>query len=70
MVRTYKRKGIYNQWTEDAMKSAVDSVMRGNVSIRAASGLFKVPNTTLQKRVQAAVLQQNFRNDTSGKKII
>jgi hypothetical protein len=52
------------------MKSAVYSVMRGNVSIRAASGLFKVPNTTLQKRVQAAVVQQNFQNDTSGKKVI
>jgi hypothetical protein len=65
-VITYKRKGIYNLHTEDAKKSAVDSAMRGNVSTRAASRLLQVRNTTLQKRVQVAVLQQNFRN-TCGK---
>jgi hypothetical protein len=48
MARTYKRKGMYNLWTDDAMKSAVDSVMRGNISVPAVLGMFGVPNTTLR----------------------
>jgi hypothetical protein len=49
MLKTYKRKDTYNQWTEDAMKNVVNSVMGGNDNIRAASGLFRFPNTTLKE---------------------
>jgi hypothetical protein len=47
-----------NLWPEDIMKCAFNSILRGNVSIQAASGLFKIPNLTLQKRVEAAHLQK------------
>jgi predicted RecA/RadA family phage recombinase len=49
------------------MNTAINSVMRGNVSTHAASGLFKIPITTLQKLVEAARLQQKLQNDTIGK---
>jgi hypothetical protein len=56
MIRTYKKKGICDHWTEDVMKNAVKSVMRGNGNIGAASGLFKDSDTTLQKRAEASCL--------------
>jgi hypothetical protein len=63
MARTSLRKGVYSLWTEDLMKRAV-SVMRGNVDILAALELFRIPNTTIKKRVEAARLRQKFQNDT------
>jgi hypothetical protein len=49
MVRTHKKSSTYSLWTEDIMKSTVNSLMRENVSIRAASKSLKIPNTTLLK---------------------
>jgi hypothetical protein len=45
------------------MKSPVNSVMRGNVSIRAALGLFKIIRATVQEHAEAACLRQKFQND-------
>lgn len=42
------------------MKDSVNSVMGNSVIIRAALGLFIFPNSTLQKRVEAVLLQQNL----------
>jgi hypothetical protein len=47
MVASYRRKGTYSLWAEDVTKSAVKIVVRGSVSIRPASGLFKIPSTML-----------------------
>jgi hypothetical protein len=49
VVRIYeRRKGTYSLRAGDVMKNSVNSVMRGNASIRAATGLFRIPNITLR----------------------
>jgi hypothetical protein len=45
------------------MEIAVNRVMRGNVSIRAALGLFKITSTSVQKHVEAPCLRKKFQND-------
>lgn len=50
------------------MNIAINSLMRGSISNQAASELLRIPITTLQKRVQAAHLQQEFQNCTLGEK--
>jgi hypothetical protein len=50
------------------MNTAVNSVMRGNISSNTVLGLFKIPNITLQKRVKSTRLQQKFQKDTNGEK--
>jgi hypothetical protein len=49
---------MYGLWTEDAMKR--------NVSITLASGLFRVPYTTLQNGIEDFRLQQKLQNFTFG----
>jgi hypothetical protein len=44
------------------------SLMGENVDIFADSVLFRLPNTTFQKRVEAVCLQQKLQNDTTGEK--
>lgn len=44
MVETRKRKGRYNHWTEGVMSSTVNGVVGGNVSNRAAPGIFRLPS--------------------------
>ena len=63
MIRTYKRIGNRLNWSEDDMSKAMSNVIRGNLSIRAAAGLFKVPFTTLQNKISAQKLNQAIGND-------
>jgi hypothetical protein len=51
MVRTYKRKGPGRKWTDEGMDRTFSSVIRGDVSLRGAAGLFHVPYSTLKDRV-------------------
>lgn len=53
MVRTYVRKGTGPKWTEEDINQAISSVLRGDVSMRGAAALFKVPYSTLKDRVHA-----------------
>lgn len=59
----------YRHWSENVMKNVVNSIMTGYVSIRAASGLFRFPDSTLQKCATAVHLQQKLQNYTTGVKL-
>jgi hypothetical protein len=50
------------------MKTSVNSVIRGNVTTRDASGLFRNSNIAHQKCFKIACLIQNFQNDGIGQK--
>jgi hypothetical protein len=51
MVRTYIRKFPGRKWTDEGIDRAVSSVIRGDVSLRGAAGLFHVPYSKLKDRV-------------------
>lgn len=52
MVRNYKRKTERQQWSEEAMKQAVQSVIDGSMGYKKASAKFNVPRTTLGRHVK------------------
>lgn len=69
MVRKYKSKNAYLQWSEEAMARAKNSVLNGHLGMRAASSHFKVPYTTLQRRIKESRLRTAIRNDPNNAQI-
>ena len=65
MVREYKRKNKCLQWSEESMESATASVLQGHVSMRAAAALYKVPFTTLFRRIQEGRIHQGDNQQVS-----
>lgn len=63
MVRNYKRKGTYNKWDEDQMEKAIQSVIKGVLSVRRASEHFKVPFETLRKKVHLERFKSSLGED-------
>ncbi|KAJ4425447.1 hypothetical protein ANN_28063 [Periplaneta americana] len=67
MVRTYKRKTDRGKWSPESMRFAVESVMRGEMGYKKAADSFKVPQSTLERKVKLAkqqavgLLQQMYR---------
>jgi hypothetical protein len=51
VVRTYKRKCSCRKWTKEDMDQVVAGVMRREVSLRGAAGLFQIPYSTRKDRV-------------------
>ena len=51
MVRTYERKGPGTKWRDEDMDRAISSVLKGDLSIRGAAGIFSVPFSTLKDRI-------------------
>jgi hypothetical protein len=59
------RTPLLNSWrNEDCLYSA----MRINVSIRTASGLLKIPNTAIKRRVEFTRVRQMFQKYTTAEK--
>lgn len=68
MVRKYKRKEAYLHWKEEDLRQAISSVRKGQLSIRGAAEIFKIPFTTLQRRVQdARKIQETGMEDSCQK---
>ena len=44
------------QWTDTQMKSAMDAVKKGGMSIKRAAVQYDVPKTTLQDRISGKVI--------------
>ncbi|KAJ4433337.1 hypothetical protein ANN_15596 [Periplaneta americana] len=57
MVRTYKRKTDRGKWSPESMRFAVDSVMRGEMGYKKAANSFKIPQSTLERKVKLAKQQ-------------
>ena len=56
MVRKYKKKTDKTRWFEDAIKRALDIIKAKRRSLRAASSLYCILRTTLQRRLKEKVL--------------
>lgn len=69
MVRKYKGKDAYLQWSDENMAQAIRSVINGNLGTRAASQLFNVPYSTLKRRIEQARLQRDFENDPNNTQV-
>lgn len=52
MVRTYKRKKLQDEVSEEDMKKAVADVLQGRTSIRAAASAYNIRKSTLYDRVK------------------
>jgi hypothetical protein len=53
MVREYKEKKPSPKWSSfESMSKALGSVMIGDIRMRRAAGIFRVPYTTLRYRIQ------------------
>lgn len=63
MVRTYKRKGAYLNWKEEAGQRAITSVAEGQLRIRAAKNHYRVPFETLRRRISREKLVASLRED-------
>jgi transposase-like protein len=64
MVRVCKSKKVYSEWSEAGMQEAIYSVLQGNLSLHSAAALFRVPYSTLQKRVEMARMKSDLEGDT------
>lgn len=60
MVRTYKKKGKYGQYSPDVIDAAVSAVKSKLMSIREASEQFGIPPTTIHNWVQNKVTDIGF----------
>lgn len=69
MVRKYKAKNAYLQWSEESMAQAKNSVLNGHLGTRAAASHFKVPYTTLQRRIEETRIRRVFENDPNNAQI-
>jgi DDE superfamily endonuclease/helix-turn-helix, Psq domain len=52
MVRTWKRTTARQNWDSAAMAAAIDDVKAGRMGYKAASTLYGVPKTTIERRVK------------------
>jgi len=52
------QKARRRQWTDTQMKSAMDTVKKGGMSIKRAALQYDVPRTTLQDRISGKVTQE------------
>ncbi|KAJ8950064.1 hypothetical protein NQ314_008070 [Rhamnusium bicolor] len=52
MVRRYKRKSNWQQWSEEQMQGAVQEVINGSMGYKKAANQFKVPQTTLERYIK------------------
>lgn len=60
MVRIYKTMNAYLQCTEEGLKNAIRSVLQGYISMRGAAAQFKIPFTTIYRRVREARLHRGM----------
>lgn len=49
MVRTYKRKTCSGLTSDEAIREAVDLIIKGGQTIRSVSKIKKIPRTTLRR---------------------
>lgn len=52
MSRSYKRKTTIGGWSKKSLKTAVDSVLKKQLSMHIAADSFNIPFSTLQKRIK------------------
>lgn len=69
MVRTYKTKNAYLQWTEEGLKNAIRSVLEGHLNMRGAAAQFKIPFTTIYRRVRDARLHRGMEKNNSNHQV-
>lgn len=63
MPTVYKRKNNNRAaWSESDLETAVEKILDKTLSIRAASKLFKIPATTIRRRMTT----QNFKKESLG----
>ena len=60
MVRTYKKKGKYGQYSPDVIDAAVSAVKNKLMSVREASKEFGIPPTTIHNWVHNKVTNIRF----------
>ena len=60
MVRTYKKKGKYGQYSPDVIDAAASAVKSKLMSVRQASKEFGIPPTTIHNWVQNKVTDIAF----------
>ena len=60
MVRTYKKRGIYGQYSPDSIDAAVSAVKSKLMSVREASEEFGIPPTTIHNWVHNKVTNIRF----------
>ena len=65
MVRTYKRKTDRQEWNVHAMESAVNVVLSGEMGFLKASKQFEVPKSTLERYVNKARDNPDYKIDKS-----
>lgn len=66
MVRTYKRKKLQDEVSEENMKKAVADVLQGRTSIRAAASAYNIRKSTLYDRVKKKKKLTLLRGNDSG----
>lgn len=59
MVYNYKRKSDRGKWSEEAMKKAIEVVLKGEMGYMLAAKSFSVPQTTLERKVKKARENEN-----------
>lgn len=64
MVRHYKRKKLPPSYTKEDLQNAVDSVKSRSLSLYRAAKVFKIPKSTLFKRVNG---QRGLKSRTMGR---
>lgn len=58
MVRTYVKKTSRGSWPKEDMEKALQAVLEGTMGYKTAAATFKIPKTTLERRVKIARTQR------------